>query len=299
VKPADLIFVGRPILLIPLWTIYLHFLAVASRGHCGINIQADLYALAGLTLIMKGAYVLNQIFDIETDRINDKLYFLPRGIISIRTAWIWYLILSLLGLFIVIVFAGQATGPCLLTLVLGIAYSVRGVRLKDFPVAGLVANAVTFGFLAPACAAPDAVYVDFGRPVIPYFLAVTTIFILTTIPDMAGDAATGKKTVAVVLGPKRTLWLALVCAILTVWTAVFAGNPEVAVVAGATAVLVVALLISIESRLLLAACKAPILLLTLAAGYHFPPYLILLVLTIVLTRVYYKKRFGIIYPRLW
>lgn len=298
-KPTDLIFVGRPVLLIPLWTIYLHFLSIVSRGHGGIDIHSDLYGLAGLTLIMMGAYVLNQIFDIETDRINDKLYFLPRGIVSVRTAWIWYAILSVLGLAIAFMFAREAIGPCLLTLVLGVAYSVPGVRLKDFPVAGLLVNAMTYGFLVPACAAPDAVYVDFGRPVIPYFLAVTTIFILTTIPDMAGDAATGKKTVAVVLGPKRTLWLALAAAVLTVWTAVFAGNPEVAVVAGITAAMVVALLISFETRLLLAAGKAPILLLTLAAGYHFPPYLILLALTIVLTRVYYRNRFGIIYPRLW
>lgn len=298
-KPADAIFVGRPILLIPLWTISLHFLTVASRGRGGIDIHTDLYALAGLTLIMMGAYIINQVFDIETDRINDKLYLLPRGIISVRAAWALYVVFSMLGLAITFAFVRNALWPCLLTVVLGIAYSVPGVRLKDYPVAGLLANAVTFGFLAPACVAPDAVTIEYGRPVIPYFLAVTTVYILTTIPDMAGDAATGKKTVAVVLGPKRTLWLALVTAILTVWTAVFSGNAEVAVIAGITAALVVASLISFESRLLLAACKAPILLLTLAAAYHFPAYLILLALTIVLTRVYYKNRFGIIYPRLW
>ncbi|MDD4052851.1 MAG: UbiA family prenyltransferase [candidate division Zixibacteria bacterium] len=294
----DFIFFGRPILLIPVWTIYLHFLAVGSHDGGAVDLWTNLYGLAALTLIMMGAYVLNQIFDIETDRINDKLYFLPRGVISIRAAWIWYAVLTSGGLLIPLFFARASMISAILIVVLGVLYSAPGAKWKDLPVAGLLVNAATFGFLVPACAAPGFVYTDLGRPAIPYFMAVTTAFVLTTIPDMAGDAATSKKTVAVALGPKRALWLALVVALLTVWTGVFIGNYEIGIVAGITAVLIVILLISFNSRLMLFTCKAPILLLTLMAAFHFPLYLVLLVLTIVLTRVYYKTRFGIIYPRL-
>ncbi len=297
-KPADPIFFGRPILLIPVWTIYLHFLAATSDFSRAIDSPVGWYGLIGLSLIMMGAYVLNQIFDIQSDRINDKLYFLPRGIITIRMAWIWYAVLTLGGLLIVYFFSGRSMRASLLLVALGALYSMPGIRLKDDPIAGLLANAIAFGFLVPLSTTPNTICATLGRPVIPYFLAVTTAFILTTIPDITGDAATSKKTVAVVLGPKRTLWLALTTAVLTIWTAVFAGNFEVGVVAVVTAVMVVVLLISYTPRLMLLACKAPILLLTLMAAYHFPLYLALLVLTIVLTRVYYKNRFGIIYPRL-
>jgi len=58
------------------------------------------------------------------------------------------------------------------------------------------------------------------------------------------------------------------------------------------------LVFSLRFNLLMFACKFPILLLTLLAGIHFPFYLFLLLLTIILTRVYYKKRFGIVYPKL-
>jgi 4-hydroxybenzoate polyprenyltransferase len=299
VKAVDFIFFGRPILLIPVWTIYLHFLTVAPRQNAFGNLQTELFGLAAVTLITMGAYVLNQIFDIETDRINDKLYFLPRGIISLRAAWVWYALLTLGGLAFSFGLARASTIPCVLVAALGFLYSTPGFRWKDLPVAGLLVNAVAFGFLIPSCAAPDFVLADLGRPAIPYFLAVTAAFILTTIPDMAGDAATSKRTVAVVLGQKRTLWPALAAALLTVWTGVFVGNYEVAATAAVTAVLVVALLVSSKPALVLLACKAPILLLTLLAGYHFPLYLVFLALTIVLTRLYYKHRFGIIYPRLW
>ena len=297
-KPADFIFFGRPILLIPVWTIYLHFLAVGSNVNSSIDLPAKLYGLAGLTLITMGAYVLNQVFDIETDRLNDKLCFLPRGIISIRAAWIYYAMLTVGGLLILLLFARASVIPSILIVLLGVSYSAPGLRLKDQPVAGLFANAVTFGFLVPACAAPDAVYGTLGRAAIPYLLAVTAVFILTTIPDMAGDAATSKRTISVVLGPRQALWLALAAAILTAWTAFFSGNHEVGAVAVMTAALVAYLLISYNPRVILFAGKAPIVLLTLMAAYHFPAYLVLLVLTIVLTRVYYKNRFGIIYPRL-
>jgi len=36
---------------------------------------------------------------------------------------------------------------------------------------------------------------------------------------------------------------------------------------------------------------------SLLAGYFYPIYLIFIVVLIVLTRLYYKKRFGMVYPK--
>jgi 4-hydroxybenzoate polyprenyltransferase len=299
-KIADLIFFGRPILIIPVWTVYLHFTAfIIKNGYCRLELAPhSIIHLIFLTLIFKGVYVLNQIYDIETDRLNDKLFFLTRNIISIRTAWIYYIALSSAGLLLAI---GQSISSAILAgsiILLGLFYSIPEVKFKDRPIAGLLANGIGFGILVPLVAASDIYGPDIGAAIIPYFMAITAGYILTTIPDMDGDAAAGKKTVAVILGPKTVLWLALLASLATLATSILAGNYEMLGVSFITAILILILLITFNERLLLFTSKFPILILTLMAAAHYPLYLLILLLTIALTRFYYKKKFDIIYPQL-
>lgn len=299
VKTFDLVFVGRPVLLVPVWTVYLHYLAVCGSGELfrPWPAPAAFLHLSVLTLLFMGIYVFNQIFDIESDRLNDKLYFLPRNIIGLKTAWIYYTVLTVAGLAVVVAAAREVLWISAAIAALGILYSAPGVRLKDSPYGGLLANAVAYGYLIPTMA---AVYI--GRPpglkTIPYFLAIATGYILTTIPDHDGDLAAGKRTVAVVLDPKSALWLALLTAAATVPASLGTGNREMAVVAAVTGVGISCLLFRFTFRGLLFVCKFPILLLTLLAGAHYLFYLPLLLLTIILTRFYYKRRFGVDYPDL-
>jgi 4-hydroxybenzoate polyprenyltransferase len=300
VKPLDLVFFGRPMLVIPVWTVYLHFLAANSRSDYLILYPepAVIAHLIFLTLVFKGVYVFNQIFDIESDRRNDKLYFLPCGLISLRTAWIYYVILSSAGLVVAFLHSQRTGFLAAVIIVLGTLYSIPGIKLKDRPISGLLANAVAYGLLIPFCITFGYYNSNDGVMAAPYFLAIAAGYILTTIPDCDGDAAIGKKTVAVILGPKGALWLALLTSFATAVASLMTDNVEMAVVSGLTFILVVILVFSFRFNLLMFVCKFPILLLTLLAGIHFPFYLLLLLLTIILTRIYYKKRFGIVYPKL-
>jgi len=54
----------------------------------------------------------------------------------------------------------------------------------------------------------------------------------------------------------------------------------------------------ISPRVDLLAAKFPLLVLTLLAGYYYPYYLLFVVALILATRIYYRRRFGISYPRL-
>jgi 4-hydroxybenzoate polyprenyltransferase len=300
VKLIDLVFFARPMLVIPVWTVYLHFFATeTSAGYASVlPDRTSIIHLIALTLIFKGTYVFNQLFDIESDRINDKLFFLPRGIISTTTAWIYYVVLSLAGILVIIFLDPDAIRPVAAIVILGILYSVPGVRLKDSPFGGLIANAVAYGLLIPWMIS-DLVSGEYPvTGMIPYFLAIAAGYVLTTIPDHDGDLATGKRTMAVILGPRGALWLTLLTVLATVGASISAGNSEMAIVAGLTLVGVVSLLISFKYRLLMLTCKMPILLLTLVAGAHYLFYPGLLLLTIILTRLYYKRRFGIVYPEL-
>ena len=299
VKIFDLLFFGRPMLVIPIWTVYLHFVAFSFTDSY-INLKIDIQSiihLIFLTLIFKGSYVINQIFDIESDRQNDKLYFLPRGLISIKTAWVYFAILSGSGLVIAYLQNILSATLAAAIVLLGILYSIPGIKLKDRPTSGMLANAVAYGILVPLVALTGRYSPENGLAMIPYFLAIASGYILTTIPDISGDAATGKKTVAVVLGEKAALWLGLLAGLATMASSILTENWELAGVSGITLIIVVVLLLSFNNRLLLLACKLPILLLTLFAGIHFPAYLIILLLTTALTRFYYKKRFDVIYPQ--
>lgn len=287
-------------LLIPVWSVYLHYLSITVKPAFPTFLpgQSSMMHLMALTLLSMGIYIFNQIFDIDSDRINDKLFFLSRGIINLPMAWTYYAFLTTLGLAIVVLLCPSAIRPALSIIILGILYSIPKIRLKDSPFGGLIANAVAYGFLIPWMVSADSAAVLPGISMIPYFLAIAAGYLLTTIPDLEGDAATGKRTLAVILGPKAALMLALMTAMMTAGFSYVIDNIEMFVVASVTVILIINLSVSFSSRLLMFACKFPILLLTLLAGYHYLLYMALLLLTIILTRLYYKKRFGIVYPRL-
>lgn len=299
-KLLDLIYLGRPMLLIPVWTVYLHFLAAHGDARFliinpGLN---SILSLIVLSLLFKGIYALNQIYDIESDRLNDKLFLLPRNIVSIRTAWLYYFLTSATGLALAIFVSPSIAAIAISLIFLGFVYSHPRFRLKDRPLGGLLANAFSYGLLIPLMIIAESGAPDDSPATIPYFLAIATGYILTTIPDLAGDSATGKKTVAVILKTTGALWLGLLSSLSAAAISIALSNYEMALVSAVAAFLIVKLLISFSNKFMLLACKFPILLLTILAGLHYPLYLVLLLLTIVLTRVYYKKRFGVVYPKM-
>ncbi|MEZ5358924.1 MAG: UbiA family prenyltransferase [Candidatus Zixiibacteriota bacterium] len=287
-------------LLIPVWTVYLHATAHIYH-HNRISLEfstGEAINIGVLTLVFIGTYVVNQIFDIESDRINRKLFFLPDKIISLNAAWVYYAIVSASGIVLAVLSTIQTGLTASIIVTLGLLYSIPGIRLKDRPVAGLIANAIAYGFLVPAIHGLSSIALEAWSAVLPYMLAIATGYILTTIPDQEGDHATEKRTVAVLLGPKKTLQLALLVAILTIAAALFAHNLDMIIVSGVTAILIIIQMYRGNTRQLLFICKFPILLLTVAAGLYFPFYLLFLLLTTIGTRAYYKKRFGIVYPKL-
>jgi 4-hydroxybenzoate polyprenyltransferase len=169
-------------------------------------------------------------------------------------------------------------------------------------VGGLFANAWAFGFLVSLSVMPDITIHNAGllgwdAPFYLFF-AVGATHALTTIPDRLGDAATGKRTLAVVLGVTGTMITAIVLLLLAALTAI--GSRQMLlffVAAGATGLVFGALLLRTESSVRLAA-KLPLFVLTLAAGYWYPAYLVFVVALLFATRAYYRWRFQISYPEL-
>lgn len=301
-KLLDFIFAARPLLHLPVWSIYL----VSLHYHLQLSGEkfgwTDLMVMVCLSFLVGGAYFINQIFDYESDRLNKKLGFLQRGYLSQADMWGACLLGSVLPLAVV-----AAVWPMLLfifcqQMLIGFVYSVPPFRLKDRPWLGLFANAYTFGWLIPMTVMPglnahNAGLLGWDSPAY-FFLSVAAIHLLTTLPDRKGDAATGKRTMGTIYNYLTLRLMALLIILATIPIAYYSKQAELVYLSIITSTAIFMALLTRSKRMDLLATKLPILLLTLLAGYYFVGYLLFVVVLLFLTRLYYVRRFGQVYPRL-
>ncbi len=301
-KALDFFFATRPLLQIPIWTVYL----VALHYHLRLSGESfalvDLLIMVCISLVFSAAAYLNQVYDYESDRINGKVGFLQRGYITrsalLKGATVLVIVplavVSLVSFFTLFLFTQFVFFAW--------AYSVPKWRMKDRPAAGLFANAWGHGLLVSFAVMPDIASCNSGllswNDPFYFFLAVGSTYILTTIPDRSGDEATGKRTLAVVLGRTGALLIALVLVFGSAGVAAESGHLMLVILSLLSGLLVIFALIWRSDRPVLFAAKAPLLLLTLLAGFSFPWYLLFVVALVLGCRIYYRKRFNLVYPEL-
>ncbi len=145
----DFIFLLRPMILIPVWTFYLLGAWHARRlSEAPIPRARFFVGLACFTALLGAVYIINQIADRETDRINAKLFLVSHGIVPLRSAWTEAAALVVCA-FALSLFLMPAAFTILLIagLGLGIAYSVEPVRFKRRPSLDVLSNAVGNGVI--------------------------------------------------------------------------------------------------------------------------------------------------------
>lgn len=173
---------------------------------------------------------LNQIYDIEIDKINKPELPLASGELSVPAAW-W--IVSVAGMLSLAMGAYSRSIPLFCTLVgslaLGIAYSIDipYLRWKRYPtlaamcILSVRAVLVQFGFFFHMKLCQTTVIQDHihGNSILgEKSLLFTTFFMLVfsivialfkDIPDMQGDRQSGMRTFAVKLGTTRIFWICI------------------------------------------------------------------------------------------
>ncbi len=302
-RPLDFIFLARPTSLVPLWIFQMAGAWEATRA-LGRPLPAFgasppvLLGLLSMTLLLAGGYVLNQIFDLESDRANRKLFLLADGFISLRAAWAELSALWGLAAACSLWLPGQFRLALVASLVLNVTYSTPPARIKARPFVDLLWNGLGFG--ATAFAAGWSCVAPLGPawllPGLSYTLAIGGVIASTTILDMDGDAEQGYRTTGVVLGARRTSLLAvglLVAASAVGWLAsnvlgLFAPLLSLplmvrAHMTGRRPDRIAANQVSVAVFALMAGVRTPLLLLLLAAAYFG-------------SRAYYSRRFNIAYP---
>jgi len=302
--PFDYFFLLRPLILLPSW----NFLLIGSylaRGKGGFTFEIFI-GLIIYTCVMGGVYILNQIMDVKTDQINKKLFLLAEGAVSRKSAYIEMVILWCGAVFLSLRFGFLFFIFIIISILLGVLYSLPPVKLKGKPLLDTLANGIGYGMVNFAVGwllvqpFDPAMFHRF----IPYVLSISAVFINTTIVDLKGDQEAGESTTAVFLGPRAAYILSTILLCCAVITAVKLKDPICLIPAASSLPLFIYLMIhsffrkEIKRRLTIASFRLPGLLFTLITAFLYPPYILLLLIMLVGMRLYYKKRFGIIYPTL-
>lgn len=185
-----------------------------------LDISALVLAILAIACVHAAVNVLNDVFDDlgGSDRVNvGRIFpytggsrFIQNGVLSIRAMVVWGVVLLLLGgLFGAVLMLEKGVAVLwfgLAGVALGVLYSAPPVQLSA---RGLGEAAVGMGFgLLPVVGAawlqsPDAA-LSALLPSVPVACWAMAILLINEVPDQAADAAAGKRTLVVRLGPART-----------------------------------------------------------------------------------------------
>ncbi len=164
------------------------------------SISAAVFGFLTASLLLAGTMVLNDIHDIEVDRVNTPGRPLPSGKIGTQEAYLLSAVLSSLGILSSIVLGPLTLLTALLALVLMVYYNTGGKST------GLLGNAVvSFNVALPFFF--GGLVVNNLRPLLFIFSVLAFLVnmareIAKGIVDIAGDSLTRVKTLAVLKGPK-------------------------------------------------------------------------------------------------
>ena len=216
-RGADFVFVLRPLIMIPAWSFYalgVHLAPGPARVELfSVVVQPGFWCL---TALLASAYVVNQIFDQASDRLNGKGLFMTHGVFRTHTM-IAIALVCFLGaswLFRRVDAAQQI--PLIGAMVLAFMYSLPPLRLCSRPWLDLIANAIGYGGLAYAAGAGgvSGYALQAFLDAYPWMLLVGATFLHTAILDVDGDAAAGKRTTTVAIGIVPSAHLAAALALV-------------------------------------------------------------------------------------
>jgi hypothetical protein len=312
VKGFDILFLARPVVLIPVWGFSIfgywcgnsidksfNITLLWGREHFPSFVKMVLFSLS-----VGSVYVLNQIADMAVDSKNEGFPLLVKSGIHRRTA-LWYaVILCFLAIGIPLI-SGQVSIAffSLAAIVLGVLYSFKPFYFSGRPVTDFLANALGFGiiafgvgwYLSSGKGAPGMTYI---RAALPYFILMCGASISSTLPDIPGDKAYGKRTTAVAAGviPAHSITLMFLIAGGII---AFMARDILAFAIAVEFFVIDILYLFVKSRALMEATyKVTGGIAMVLAGSVYPLFIIAAAGVFVITWLYFRLRYGISYPSL-
>lgn len=290
----DHLFFLRPLLILPIWAPLL--LGYVAVGGSGLELVFIKLLLLGIFL-GGGIYGLNQIYDVEGDRINRKNLPLSLGLISPKAAWAMTILCDtaavVIGFWITPI-TGILTPVAVF---MGFLYSLPRFRFKDSPWLAVLLNGLGHGALVYVIgwSSIDNLQWQVLYRMLPYALAFAGVYIATTIPDIVGDRATGKITLAVAKGAKTATIISYTMIGVSAIGSMFVKEPAVFLTGLFASPFYVFAAVK-GGKSFVTANKMAVLLMNLWVCFYAFPYIVVLIVVIAGSRIYFSIRLNEKYP---
>jgi 4-hydroxybenzoate polyprenyltransferase len=284
--------------MVPAWTILL-------LGHHRSAVLAGKSNSPGLVLLLTtflvgGVYLLNQIYDMESDRLNKKLFFLSEGYVSKKNAIFQTVFLNAISIIPAYLISLDLGFLFTLGFLFGFFYSAPFFSFKGRPLTGFLSNILSHGNLTFLAGWASSQTLS-GKAILfslPYMLAVGVVYLNTTIPDMEGDERSGKITLAVRWGKGKVVIFALILVLIATSLSFLIKDIPFLVASALSLPFFLFGALTKKNKDIILSTKLSILFLSIAAGFFYPWYFAILLLGFLGTRLYYKARFHYDYPTL-
>uniref|UniRef100_A0A7V0Z759 Prenyltransferase n=1 Tax=candidate division WOR-3 bacterium TaxID=2052148 RepID=A0A7V0Z759_UNCW3 len=300
----DYFFILRPLILIPVFDFFLIGNYIASGK--GVFTHKTLLGIFIYGLLMSGVYILNQITDIETDRLNKKLFILSGNFIPVKNAYTEMFLLWGIALFFSWSFGLPFFIIMLCSLLLGLFYSLPPIKLKGKPFFDTLSNGFGYGmlnFIAGWLMQKDfesRVFIIF----LPYFLSICAVFVNTTIVDIEGDKGSGEITTSVFLGEKFSYMVSSALILSGVLFSIINRDIICLIPSALASPLFLYLTFyylkykKVNRKITILSFRMPGLIFTIITCILYPGFIPFLIFLILGMKIYYKKRFNMDYPTL-
>jgi 4-hydroxybenzoate polyprenyltransferase len=301
----DLLFITRPVVLVPVWGFVLFGYRISSETRDFFQAPSPQTILLILlfSLSVAAVYVFNQIADKKVDGDNDGFPLLLKSGISDKAAWTWAAILAAMSILIPYFF-GYKTISLLsvLSLFIGLIYCFPPFSFSGKPFFDFLSNAFGYGIIAFTVGwilGGEKINAALFCVLPPYFLMMAGGSISSTLPDYDGDKANGKITTAVFLGKRRAHILASVLVVLSAISAFFVSD-FVALFASSTAMIFYILYaIFPQNQKLSEACyKVGGGVSMLVIGMFFPILISFGIVIVISSLLYFRFFYKVLYPSL-
>ncbi|MGQ9534746.1 MAG: UbiA family prenyltransferase [bacterium] len=292
----DYIFLTRPILLVPVWAFFLigYYRAGGERSSYG---RIFLLTIIAYSILLAILYIINQLADLDSDRINHKHLLIAEGYMPRRSAYRTIVVLTILLIIFAVHLPLSIIILMLISFVFGLLYSYK---IKSLPIADFLTNGIGYGFLNFSVGwltqRPLDTQTIFSS--LPYVLGVSAVFVNTTILDMEGDARCNYKTTAILLGKINSARWALLFIILCIIVSLKVSDFICLIPALISLPFFIIAAIQGNERFVILSIRISGPLLMLMVGITFPYFLIVAIVIFIFLRIYYKLRFDITYPGL-
>jgi 4-hydroxybenzoate polyprenyltransferase len=289
----DALFILRPTLFFPAWTAFLVGFRQGQSPPSG-----PVPYLLWLAVVSGAAFLLNQLTDHREDSQNGKLLPLWEGLISPRMLRLELILLTLMAILGCLWVGLELSGLlALFFLIAGIFYNYRPLRLKAHPILGVAACSAggVILFLIGARAA-GALYPPLLLTVLPYIAAGSAATLLTHVPDVNGDRASGARTFPVVYGLAATGITATILVAISVVLALWLKDYVLLAAAAVSLPFYLRFYLQRSDEAAQTALKVSVFSLAVTVGTTWIPFLLIIALYYPFARWYHRQRLGIEYP---